>query len=146
VDSLLGSPSLHPQFILGALFLRREREKVHTVVEAWLKRAAVGLEQSSGPTAGRKIQEATVQIEVKDNARKWLWSFLVVLVMSQIYFVRELLAAFALFAVFFALIAVMVATLYTLQNCCKLAVARLSEFREPVLDMASVGRENQKAA
>jgi hypothetical protein len=32
-DSLpLGSHPVHPQFILGALFLRPEREKVHTVV------------------------------------------------------------------------------------------------------------------
>jgi len=27
-----GSPPVHPQFILGALFLRPEREKVHAVV------------------------------------------------------------------------------------------------------------------
>jgi hypothetical protein len=104
------------------------------------------LERSSGPTVRREIQEAAVQIDVKDNARKWLWSFLAVLVMSQIYFVRELLAAFALFTVAFAIIAVMVAALYTFQNCWKLAAARLADFRQPVLDMASVGRENHKAA
>jgi len=87
-----------------------------------------------------------VQIEVKDNARKWLWSFLAVLVMSQIYFVRELFAALALFTVVFAMIALMVAALYTLQNCWKLAAARFADFRQPVLDIASVGRENHKAA
>jgi len=66
--------------------------------------------------------------------------------MSQLYFVRELLAAFALFVVGFAALALLVVTFYTLQNCCKLAVARLAEFRQPVLNMASVTRENQKAA
>ncbi len=87
-----------------------------------------------------------MQIEVRDNGRKWLWSFLAVLVMSQLYFVRELLATFALFAVVFAAIALPVVTLYTLQNCWKLAVARLADLRQPVLNMASVSRENQKAA
>ena len=87
-----------------------------------------------------------MQTKLKDNGRKWLWGFLAVLVMSQLYFVRELLAAFALFAVVFAMIALVVASLYTLQNCWKQAVARLAELRQPVMNMASVSRENQKAA
>jgi hypothetical protein len=87
-----------------------------------------------------------VKIEVKDNARKWLWSFLAVLVISQLYFVRELLAAFALFVVGFAAIALLVVVFYTLQNCLKLAAAHLAELRQPVLNLASVSRENQKAA
>jgi hypothetical protein len=87
-----------------------------------------------------------VQTKFKDNGRKWLWSFLAVLVMSQLYFVRELVAAFALFAVGFAMIALVVASLYTLQNCWKLAVARLADIRQPVMNMASVSRENHKAA
>lgn len=87
-----------------------------------------------------------MQTQLKDNARKWLWSFLAVLAMSQLYFVRELLAAFALFAVGFAAMALPVVTLYILQNCSKLALARLASFRQPVLNMASIPRENQKAA
>jgi len=87
-----------------------------------------------------------VQTKFNDSGRMWLWSFLTVLVMSQLYFVRELLAAFALFAVGFAMIALVVASLYALQNCWKLAVARLAELRQPVMNMASVSRENQKAA
>ena len=87
-----------------------------------------------------------MKTDVKDNARKWLWSFLAVLVISQLYFVRELLAAFSLFAVGFAAIALLVVVLYTLQNCLKLAAARLAELRQPVLNLASVSRENQKAA
>lgn len=87
-----------------------------------------------------------MQAETKDSGRKWLWSFLAILVMSQIYFVRELLAAFALFLVGFAAIALLAVIFYTLQNCWKLAVARLADLRQPVLNMASVSRENQKAA
>lgn len=87
-----------------------------------------------------------MQTKFKDNGRKWLWSFLAVLVMSQLYFVRELLAAFALFAVVFVMIALVVGSLYTLQNCWKLSVTRLAELRQPVMNMASVSRENQKAA
>lgn len=87
-----------------------------------------------------------MQVEVKDNGRKWFWGFLAVLVMSQIYFVLELLAAFSLFLVGFAAIALLVVIFYTLENCWKLAMARLANLRQPVLNMASVSRENQKAA
>jgi hypothetical protein len=97
-------------------------------------------------TRAAKKTGGVVPIKFKDNDRKWLWSFLAVLVMSQLYFVQELLAAFALFAAGFAMIALVVASLYTLQNCWKLAVARLGELRQPVINMASVSRENQKAA
>jgi len=37
-----------------------------------------------------------VQTKLKDNGRMWLWGFLTVIVMSQLYVVQELLAAFAL--------------------------------------------------
>ena len=42
------------------------------------------------------------QMKNKDKGRKWMWWFLGVLAALQLYFVRELLAAFALFAVGFA--------------------------------------------
>lgn len=98
------------------------------------------------------------QTSPSDNRRVWLWTFLVVLVLSQIYFVRELLAAFAIFAIGFAVIAFLVVTLYMLQKSCELAVARLAALRNPVMtianvsnmatagNMAIVTRENQKAA
>ena len=44
-------------------------------------------------------------MENKDKSRKWMWWFLGIVVAFQLYFVRELLAAFALFAVVFAAIA-----------------------------------------
>jgi len=87
-----------------------------------------------------------VQTKLKDNGRMCLWGFLAVIVMSQLYVVRELLAAFALFALAFATIAFVVVSLYMLRHCWDLAVVRLTDFRRPVMDVASVTRENQKAA
>ena len=87
-----------------------------------------------------------MQTKLKDSGRMWLWGFLAVIVMLQLYFVRELLAAFALFALGFATIAFVVAGLYMLQHCWELALARLADIRRPVMNVASVRRENQKAA
>jgi len=99
-----------------------------------------------GKPQGCRNQEAAVQTKLKDNGRMWLWGFLAVIVMSQLYVVQELLAAFALFALGFATIAFLVASLYMLQHCWELAVARLADIRRPVMNVASVNRENQKAA
>ena len=87
-----------------------------------------------------------MKIKVTDKGRTWMWGFLAVIAMSQLYVVWELLAAFALFAVGFAAIALVVASLYMLQNCWELAVTRLAGMRRPVVNMASVGSEIQKAA
>jgi len=70
-----------------------------------------------------------VHTKLKDNGRIWLWGFLAVIVMSQLYIVQELLAAFALFALSFATIAFVVASLYMLQHCWELAVVRLADIR-----------------
>ena len=82
----------------------------------------------------------------KDNGRKWLWSFLAVLVMSQFYIAWELLAAFTLFALVFATIAFVIVGLFMLQYCWKLAVARFADVRQPVIAMPSVRPENREAA
>ena len=87
-----------------------------------------------------------MQTKLRDNGRMGLWGFLAVLGMSQLYVVRELLAAFALFALGFATIAVVIAGLYMLRHGLQLAVVRLTDFRQPVMNVASVNRENQKAA
>ena len=83
-----------------------------------------------------------MQTKLKDNDRKWLWGFLVVIGMSQLYVVQELLVAFALFALGFAVIAFVVASLFMLQHCWELAVVRLADIRRPVVNVASVSREN----
>jgi len=78
-------------------------------------------------------------MKTKDSSRKWMWWFLAVVVALQLYFVRELLAAFALFAVGFAVIAFVIGGLYMLQKTWSVAVERLADSRHPVMVMARGG-------
>ncbi|MEQ1472422.1 MAG: hypothetical protein ABLQ96_01310 [Candidatus Acidiferrum sp.] len=71
-----------------------------------------------------------------DKSRKWMWWFLVAGVAVQLYFVRELLAAFALFAAGFAVIALLIASVYMMQKVWEVGVARLVESRSPAVSMA----------
>jgi predicted membrane protein len=71
-----------------------------------------------------------------DKSRKWMWWFLAAVVAAQLYFVRELLAAFALFAAAFAVVAVLVSSIYMLQKVWEVGVARLAERRSPAAIMA----------
>jgi hypothetical protein len=92
------------------------------------------------------------QANVMDSGRMWLWGFLAVIAISQLYVVRELLAAFALFALGFIALAIVVAGLYMLLKSCEVAMVRLAALRHPVINMATVStmatvrRGNQKAA
>jgi len=107
---------------------------------------------ATGQTTGQAVRQ------MNDTRRSWLWWFLAIVIASQVYFVRELVAAFALFAIAFVAIAFVVASLYMLQKSWELAKARLAALRQPVMNMArvtnlasasnmaSVSPENQKAA
>jgi hypothetical protein len=75
-------------------------------------------------------------MQTKDKSRKWMWWFLGAVVAFQMYFVRELLAAFALFALGFAVIAGLVASLYMLQKSWEVVVARLAASAHPVVGLA----------
>jgi hypothetical protein len=75
----------------------------------------------------------------KDNSRKWMWWFLGVVVALQLYFVWELLAAFALFALGFAAVAFVIGGLYMLQKGWEVAVARVADSNHPVVNMARRG-------
>jgi type II secretory pathway component PulJ len=88
--------------------------------------------------AVQKIQEAAVQSKLKDTGRMWLWAFLAVIALAQFYVVRELLAALALFALGFAALAAVIASLYALQKTWELAFQRLAALRQPVMSMAKV--------
>lgn len=93
-----------------------------------------------------QIRGDAVENKLKDNARKWLWGFLAIVALSQLYFVKELLAAFAIFAIGFVAIACAVVTLYMLHHGWALVVARFADLRQPVMNMAPVNTQNQKAA
>jgi len=72
-------------------------------------------------------------MKTMDKSRKWMWMFLAALVSLQMYFVWELLAVFALFAVGFAAIAFAVGSLYMLHRGWALAVERIADSRHPVM-------------
>ncbi len=78
-------------------------------------------------------------MKTKDNSRKWMWWFLGVVVAMQLYFVWELLAAFALFALGFAAIAGAIFSLYILQKGWEVAVAYVADSSHPVVSMARRG-------
>ena len=75
-------------------------------------------------------------MKTKDSNRKWMWWFLGVVIALQLYFVRELVAAFALFALGFAAIAFVVMSLYMLQKAWEAGVQRVADSQNPVVNMA----------
>jgi hypothetical protein len=80
------------------------------------------------------VESGTVKkMKTKDKSRKWMWGFLATLVLLQTYFVWELLAVFALFAVGFAAIASVVGSLYMLHRGWALAVERVAGSEHPVM-------------
>jgi hypothetical protein len=78
-------------------------------------------------------------MKTNDNGRKWMWWFLGVLAALQLYFVRELLAAFALFAMAFAAIAFVVVSLYMLQKGWEVAVGRVADSNHALVNLARRG-------
>lgn len=81
----------------------------------------------------------------RDSHRAWIWGFLAVVALSQLYFVRELLAAFALFVIAFLVVAGIVVTLYMLQKIAQLAAARFTALRAPALPVSPVPHEHKPA-
>jgi hypothetical protein len=69
----------------------------------------------------------------KDHRRKWMWLFLFVLAALQLYAVRELLAAFALFVLGFGAIGLCIFSLYLLQKTWEAGVAFVFQSRHPVM-------------
>lgn len=74
-----------------------------------------------------------VKMRKADKGRKWMWWLLGSIAALQLYFVRELLAAFALFALGFLAIAGAVISLYALQRAWALTVDRVADSRHPVM-------------
>jgi heme/copper-type cytochrome/quinol oxidase subunit 4 len=72
-------------------------------------------------------------MNVKDNLRKWMWLFLGVLAAFQLYAVRELLAAFAIFVLGFGAIALCVGMVYFLHKTWEAAVAWAMASQNPMI-------------
>lgn len=75
----------------------------------------------------------------KDKGRKWMWWFLGGFGAFQLYFVRELLAAYALFAVGFAFVAAIITGFYLLQKAWEAGLARVQQHSGPVVTAAQRG-------
>src|SRR5258708_1124667 len=73
------------------------------------------------------------KMKTKDKSRKGMWMFLAALVSLQMYFVWELLAVFALFAVGFGGMGFVTGSLYTLYRGWVLAVERVADSQHPVM-------------
>jgi hypothetical protein len=69
----------------------------------------------------------------KDKSRKWMWWFLGIVLAMQLYFVRELFAAFALFVLGFGAIALVVFALYMVHQGWAVAVERLAVSEHPAV-------------
>jgi len=72
-------------------------------------------------------------MKTRDKSRKWMWLFLGAIGAIQLYFVRELLAAFALLALGFGIVAFVIAALYMLHTGWAVAVERFAESKHPVV-------------
>lgn len=69
----------------------------------------------------------------KDKSRKWMWWILGTVAAVQVYFVQELLAALALFALGFLAIALVFGSLYMLHRAWAVAVERAAESQHPIM-------------
>jgi hypothetical protein len=69
----------------------------------------------------------------KDKGRKWMWWFLAAGAALQVYFVQEVLAAFALFAMGFMAIALVIGSMYMLHRGWVVAVDRIADSRHPIM-------------
>lgn len=74
------------------------------------------------------------QIKTKrDKDRKWMWWLLSSIVALQVYFVQELLAAFALFAMAFLAIAGATVSVYMLHRAWAVTVDRVADSQHPAV-------------
>ena len=78
-------------------------------------------------------------MKTKDQSRKWMWWFLAALLALQLYFVRELLAAFALFVVGFAALTLVIMALYAMQKAWEMGITRIVESGHPAVNLVRRG-------
>lgn len=75
----------------------------------------------------------------KDDARKWMWWFLVAIVAAQFYYVHELLGAWLVFAMVFAVIVAIVAAAYLIQRAWVASVAAVQTTVGPLASFSRRG-------
>jgi hypothetical protein len=78
-------------------------------------------------------------MKTKDTSREGMWWCLAVVIALQLYFVQELLAAFAMFALGFGAIAFVVVSVCMLHKGWEVAMERVAESGHPVVTVARRG-------
>src|SRR5882724_10976900 len=96
-------------------------------------------QRQSASRLRERLKGSRPRMKNKDNSRKLMWWFLGVGGALQLYFDRELLAAFALFAAVFVVLGVVITSLYLLQKGWSVAVERVAESGHPMVAMAKRG-------
>src|SRR5262249_1330602 len=86
--------------------------------------------QGLEPARGR----GRTKMKSKDKSRKWMWWFLGLVIALQLHFVRELVAAFALFALVFVVVGGLIAGLYAMQKVWQAAVVRVADSSHPAVN------------
>lgn len=117
-------------------------------VAAYLGATSPVAAASTATTASHAAENSSASVKsaaIADDRRRWLWIFLAVLAASQLYLVKELVAAFALFALAFAAIAFLVIACYMLPKFWALGVARIAALRQPVLQVSPVTHDSKPA-
>jgi hypothetical protein len=82
-------------------------------------------------------------MKTKGTSWKWAWCLSASAVAWQFYFVRELIAALAFFAIGFAAVALVLGSLYALQKSWEMGVTRLfdkQKLAEPGLEFGRPAR------
>jgi hypothetical protein len=72
-------------------------------------------------------------VAMRDKGRKWMWGFLAAGILFQFYFVWEYLTVFALFAVGFLALTLLVATAFSIQKGWEIGVAKILASQSPAV-------------
>lgn len=83
-------------------------------------------------------------MKTEDRGRRWMWLLLGLVVALKFYFVQELIAAFAFFAIGFAAVACVIVSLYMLQKGWEAAVARFTNSEHLSAPRLRAGRQAQE--
>ena len=78
-------------------------------------------------------------METKDKSRKWMWWFLAAVLAVQVYFVWEVVAALALFALGFGALTAAVGGIYLLYKGSESVLDRLTPSSRPAVVVAKRG-------
>jgi hypothetical protein len=86
-----------------------------------------------------EAEETGVGMKIRDKGRNGMWWFLGTLAAMQLYFVRELLAAYLIFTFGFAALTMVVASIFMLHKAWEAGLTHTAKYARPVLAFARRG-------